>query len=292
MSSSLSGRTRLTLAQWAWERRRFGLRVTALSFAFTGGTMLALAAVHESLSQGSAGGSLLALPLSAPALQAPGASLAMFALAILAWVVLMSISSLVVARQVRDYLKDMSSAQGTGVNLLNERMMVEAYLGALSTGARAVALTLALGYLLPHLVLIGLAVSLGVAAVLARQRLRAGMELQSWYSGVARQWRRAPDPTNAADFTEAIYRRDTHMSRLPLRQLLLLVAVIVVLVVVPAWLAGSSFGAASLLILLVWVQAVIGVTTNAGSIGWRWSALETDPRPGERGSRDTAVLDD
>lgn len=267
-----------------WARRSFAVKVTAVSFAFTAAMMFSLAAVQQSLqSEESGPRRLFGLPIPLPDVEGPTASLALFSVAVLMWAALLSLSQLVVARQVRGYISQAASSMSTSMEFLSERMMIEAYLGVLANAARTLALTLVLVYLLPRAVVIGLVLALAVAGLLCVRRFRRASVLQGQWRDASRAWRQEPSPGSRAAVGEAMYARDVYLHRIPMGQLALVLSVVLIAVVLPAWVQGAAAGGASLLIMLVWIQALLGTVVGAGNLGWRWAHRS---HAGSRGDAD------
>ncbi len=255
-----------------WARRRFGIRVTAVSFIFTAATMFTLAIVQQAMQEsGRTTSRIFGVSVPLPPVDGPAASLALFSVAVLLWGALVSLSQLVVARQVRSYLRVETAAITDTMGFISERMMIEAYLGFLSNGARAVALTAVLAYLLAGWPALGLVVSILVVGVVAVRRFRHAGVLQTQWRAASQEWRAAQDSRSHLAITQAMYTRDAYLHRLPFAQLGIMLLVVLTTVVLPAWLNGAAAGGAGLLIMLVWIQALLGTAAGAGSLGWRWA---------------------
>jgi hypothetical protein len=263
------------LSTWLTGVRRFAIRVTVMSFAFTLVMTVALALVQEALSGGRrASAAVYGISLPLPVQESTAGLTFTFILAVLVWAVVLSVSQLAIARQVRSYLMAFSDgASGShrsAQQLMSERLLVEALLALLSAGARVAALTAVLAFLLPRLAGVGLGASLAIAALLCLVRYRKAHAMQAQFSLATRRHRKESNGESARGYVNAIYFRDSYMYRMPVLEVLLLVGLTVSLLALPIWYEGIPAGGASLLLILVWLQGTLRVVTEAGVLGWRW----------------------
>ncbi len=223
-------------------------------------------------------------------------ALPLLLVALAGWVLLTSLSRLVVARQVRGYLRALPESRGLAdggtepdhdADVMAERLMLEAYLSIASSAARAVAMTCALAVILPWQATCGVVICWLVAGYIGRRRFHDGREISQGLTHATRQARTEPGASAHDRLVDVIYERDTRMHRLTVPQAAALLASVLALVVVPAWLARSGGGATTaVLVVLLWLQAIQAGVTESGGLGWRaqiWFDQHDRPRSGSAG---------
>ena len=290
---SLRSEGEAELLAWMRGNSRLAIRVTLTSFAFAGVVAFVLVIAQQVLQGGAAGrGRLLGLPIDFSPVTGSGHSLALLALALGAWMLLSSISRLIVARQVRDHLRtlratapavdgaddldmdavdDSDESSGEGGDTMAERMLLESYLAILASAARTLAITVVLAVVLPPVAIPGLFLSWLVTALLAVRRYRTGQARMEGLRAAAANWRKEGTQDSHEQFVDAIYRRDTSMQRMTLGEALLMLGVVLLTVVLPAWFAAASSDTTSMVLLLIWLQGLLHVATESASMGWRWA---------------------
>lgn len=228
-------------------------------------------------------------------------ALPLLLVALAGWVLLTSLSRLVVARQVRGYLRDLPEHRAGGgeepdhdADVMSERLMLEAYLSIATSAARAVAMTCALAVILPWQAMCGVVVCWLVAVLIGRRRFDDGRTISQGLTAATRQARADPGASAHDRLVDAIYERDTRMHRLTVAQAAALLGSVLVLVVVPAWLARSGGGATTaVLVVLLWLQALQAGVTESGGLGWRaqmWFEQQGRGPVPERGPRGERAL--
>ncbi len=268
-----------SLAAWFRTTAPVAARSTAVSFVI-GLVVAALLVVVHSI-----GGPSSELTLGLPGFRLhtgidQGAyALPLLIAALTAWAVLTSLSRLVVARQVRGHLRDlpMHRARAGGReepdhdgDAMVERLMLEAYLSIASSTARAIAMTCALAVILPVAAAVGVAACWAACVLVARRRFMDGRDVSHQLATANKGARFEPGATSHDRLVDAIYLRDTRIHRLTIPQAGVLLAAVLGLVVVPAWLARPSGGAATtVLVVLMWLQALQAAVTESGALGWR-----------------------
>ena len=291
-------------AAGAWLRttRAVAVRSTAASFVI-GLVVAALLVLVHSL-DGPSGELVLGLPgLSVhTGLDESSYALPLLVAALAGWVLLTSLSRLVVARQVRVYLRalPMLRARAGGMaepdhdgDAMAERLMLESYLSVAASAARSVAMTCALLLILPWPAACGVLLCWVVAVFVSGRRFADGRAVSVDLADASHGARIGPGAPTYGRVVDAIFLRDTRVHRLTVLQAGALLAAVLVLVVVPAWLSRPGPGAATaVLVVLLWLQALIAAVTESGGVGWRaqlWFDQQNRPRrPGGDASRGRA----
>jgi hypothetical protein len=274
------------LLRWMRGTRLLAIRVTVVSFAFASIVAFVLVLAQQLLQTGEAvKGRFLGLSFDISPLAGPQFGLPLLVLALGAWILLSSLSRLIVARQVRDHLRGLASTPASdpgddldsgddeaaeGGDTMAERILLESYLGVLANASRVAAITLVLSFLLPPIVIPGLLLSILVATAIAGRRYRQGRRQQGLLRTAARNWRREGTEESHHGLVDAIYGRDTSTQRLSLLQALGLLGVVLVTVILPVWFHSGASSGAGLVILLMWLQGLLLVDTEAAGLGWRW----------------------
>lgn len=274
-----------SLSEWMRSTRAISIRVTVTTFAFTALVGFLLVIVQQELTGSSSGsGRILGLTVNVTGITGTEPSLWLLAVALGAWVMLTSLSTLVVSRQVRTYLRetepprrgptdmlDTDEDAGPGGAVMAERLLLQSYLNVLANGARTLAVTIVLVFSLPRVAVPGLLVGWVVLMMMGRHRFLVGGSHQQVMRSAMEKWREQSRSREAhVGLVDAIYLRESFQRRLTLPQAAIVVGVVLLGVVIPAWLAGGNAGGVSLVLVLMWLQGLIQVTTDMAPLGWRW----------------------
>jgi hypothetical protein len=262
---------------WSRTVRPMAIRVALMSAGFTAVIGLCLLAANSLLHSGERPTVSLAgrqFVVGSPALAIPLALLG-----ITMWALLGSLSRLLVARQVRTLLRSRSQGgrgeaasddtEVGGPGLLSERLLLEAYLGAWIMVTRLAVLALVLVRILPWAAMLGLVIVGACLYQVFTVRVRAGRRVYQEF----REANRAARQGLSDPLVEAIYQREVIIERLTTVQVVVLSATSLGFVLLPLWLVNrSSLALASVWFVLMF-QAILGIATQAASLGWRQEAF-------------------
>lgn len=272
----------MTPAQrWSREVRPLAVRVTLMAALLTGLIGVCLMMANSLLHSGN--NATISVPGRQVHITNPSAAVLLALAGILLWALLGSLSKLLVARQVRTFLRKRQDAprpeesvndeEPGSPRLMNERLLLEAHLAMWSLGTRLAVLAVLLTWLLPWAARVGLLVVAGCLAVIVRRRIGAGKQ-------VYREFRTATQAARngfSEGLIDAIYDREVVVQRLPSLEVLVLALTSLGLVLLPLWL----FQRTSLAVTSVWIilmfQAVLSMATSAATLGWRQEAFFGEP---------------
>ena len=289
------------LRQWMRGCISLTVRVTVMSFGFTLLVGALIVLVNQVMQRDAAASTdILGVRIDLSPIAEAGYDLPLLVVALGAWVGMTSLSRLVMHRQVRDYLHGTAPGDGgdddlladdaaddpdgaEGGNALVERMLLEVYMAMVNSTARALGITVVLGVMLPKVLLLGMALVWLAAIGVALYRFRLGQRACDELQASARARRKAPDAQTHRELVDSIYWRDRFLTRLPIGQAAVLVGSMLVFVVVPFWILEPGEGsAASLIVLLLWLQTMLTAVIESGSLGFRhvfWYRRRDGVRP-------------